>query len=464
MAAGNQAPRVSEIIDQRPLSRFQLTTISLCGLVLVLDGFDTQSIGFLAPSMAESLHVSVRSFGPVFAAALIGLMLASMIAGPLADRIGRKVPIIFATLTFAIFAIATARAATLQQVVIFRFLTGLGLGGAMPNVVALTTEYAPRRLQQVLVTMLFCSMPLGALLGGLVSSVMLPRWGWQSVFYAGGIIPLVVALLLISILPESIRFLSVRRRDRGEMERILQRIAPDVSPNAVNFTVAQEDHRPEGNPLIHLFAEGRGAGTMLIWVPFFMNLLMLYFIINWLPALLRQTHMPASAGIFGVSIFSLGGIIGSLVQGRLMRARGSTAVMLSEFLLSLALIGSLGFVVSFPLVMLLVFLLGCFIQGAQAGLNALAATFYPTAIRSTGIGWALGVGRLGSIVGPVLGGVMMARAWSLRQIFFAGALPASLAALAVIVSIGLARDRNPYRSMATPDPALSDGARVQAAR
>lgn len=177
MSTPKRALVISEIIDQRPLSRFQSITILLCGLVLVLDGFDTQSIGFLAPSMAESLHLSIHTFGPVFAAALIGLMLSSMIAGPLADRVGRKWPIIFATLTFATFAIATGLATTFDQLVTFRFLTGLGLGGAIPNVVALTAEYAPKRLQQILVTTLFCSMPFGALLGGLVSSVMLPHWG-----------------------------------------------------------------------------------------------------------------------------------------------------------------------------------------------------------------------------------------------------------------------------------------------
>jgi AAHS family 4-hydroxybenzoate transporter-like MFS transporter len=197
----DRAFRVSEIIDERPLSRFQSRTILLCGVVLVLDGFDTQSIGFLAPSMAESLHISIRTFGPVFAAALIGLMISSMTVGPIADRVGRKWPVVIATLTFSTFAIATARATTFNELVAFRFLTGLGLGGAMPNVVALTSEYAPKRLQQVLVAMLFCGMPFGALLGGLVSSVMLPRWGWQSVFYAGGILPLVVALILIKLLP-----------------------------------------------------------------------------------------------------------------------------------------------------------------------------------------------------------------------------------------------------------------------
>lgn len=203
--------------------------------------------------------------------------------------------------------------------------------------------------------------------------------------------------------------------------------------------------------MLHLFTDGRAVGTVLIWTPFFMNLLVLYFVITWLPALLRQNHMPVSAGILAVSIFSLGGIAGSLVQGRLMNAWGSFRVLLAEFVLCLLLIGSLAFTASFPLMMTTTFLLGCLVQGAQAGLNALSATFYPTQIRSTGVGWALGVGRLGSIIGPILGGVMVSHEWTLKEIFFAGALPALLAAGAVLATRTLHGSRNPYSPSISAD-------------
>ena len=435
MAIAERPMKVSEIIDQRPLGGFQIGTITMSAIVLVLDGFATQSIGFLAPSMAKTLGLPIHRFGAVFSAALFGLMISSLIAGPIADRVGRKWPIIFATLTFGIFSIATARATSFNELVVFRFLTGLGLGGAIPNAVALTAEYAPKRLQRILVTTLFSSMPLGALLGGLVSFGMLDRWGWRAVFLVGGITPVAVAFLLMKFLPESIRFMSVRngRKDREESRKILLKIAPEISADNVDLTTAKEDQRLEGNSVGHLFAEGRAVGTLLLWVPFFMNLLSLYFIINWLPALLRQTQMPVSAGIIGVSIFSLGGIVGSLTQGRMMNAWGNTAVLIAEFLLSLLVIGSVAFIQSFAVMMAVIFVLGFSIQGAQAGLNALSATTYPTPIRSTGVGWALGVGRLGSIVGPLLGGVMIARSWSLREIFFAGTLPALIAAVAILM-------------------------------
>src|SRR6266478_4122491 len=230
----DRAPTISELIDQRPLSRFQIKAMVLCGMVIVLDGFDTQSIGFLAPSIAETLHVPLKTFGPVFTAALIGLMISAMAAGSIADRWGRKWPIVICTLLFATFALLTGRSTSFNEVWLFRFLTGLGLGGAMSNVVALMAEYAPKRLLAVFVTILFCGMPVGALLAGLVSSVMLPRWGWQSVFYIGGLLPLVLALGLINSLPESLRFLEVSGADARKIANVMARISPELRGTPVS--------------------------------------------------------------------------------------------------------------------------------------------------------------------------------------------------------------------------------------
>jgi len=176
-----RAPTISEIIDKRSMGRYQIWTMALCGTVIVLDGFDTQSIGFLAPSMAESLHIPIKNFGPIFVFALIGLMISSMLSGPIADRLGRKWPIVTCTLIFGLFAMLTARCTTFNELIACRFLTGLGLGGALSNSVALMSEYAPKRLLAVIVSIMFCGMPTGAVLATRVSAVMLPRWGWQSV-------------------------------------------------------------------------------------------------------------------------------------------------------------------------------------------------------------------------------------------------------------------------------------------
>jgi AAHS family 4-hydroxybenzoate transporter-like MFS transporter len=429
------APTVSELIDRRPMGRYQLWTMALCGMVIVLDGFDTQSIGFLAPSMAETLHIPVRNFGPIFVAALIGLMISSMSSGPIADLWGRKWPIVICTLIFGLFAVLTPRCGTVYELVACRFLTGLGLGGALSNSVALMSEYAPKRLLAVIVSMMFCGMPAGAVLATQVGALMLPRWGWQSVFYAGGVLPLTLALLLAAILPESVRYLEVSGANPRKISRILARISPDLA--GVPVSPARVPNQQKNIPVVDLFTEGRAAGTFLLWIPFFMNLLMLYFVVFWLPALLRQTGKPISAGLTAIMLFSVGGIAGSAIEGSLMNRWGQLNVLLADFLGTTLLIACLAYSTSFALMMTITFVLGFVVQGAQGGLSAVAATFYPTSIRSTGIGWCLGVGRVGSIVGPLLGGMMLKLDWSPRQILLAGAIPALCAAAAAFTSLRL---------------------------
>jgi len=431
MSATSKEMTVSELVDNQPLSRFQIGVIVMCGFVAVLDGFDTQSIGFLAPSIAESLAVPLKGFAPVFVAGLLGLMCGAGILGPVADRFGRKWPIVGSTVVFGLFSFLTAFVTSFDELLLFRFITGIGLGGAMPNVVALSAEYSPKRLQTIFVSMLFTGMPLGAVLGGLVASALMPMYGWQSVFYVGGLLPLAMALVLVLKLPESARFLIVRGSNPERIAALMTRIAPGFT-GIRNVRFIPGAPAPKGFSVGHLFKEGRALGTILLWVPYFMNLLIIYFIISWFPAVLRQANMPTSAGVAAITLFSLGGIVGSLIQGVTMRKVGADRTLGVEFFASMLLIGSLALLpISSGLIMSVAFILGVTVQGAQAGLNALVAEFYPTAIRSTGVGWALAVGRIGSIVGPVLGGLMLSLDWGLQQIFLAGTVPALCAGLAV---------------------------------
>jgi AAHS family 4-hydroxybenzoate transporter-like MFS transporter len=433
-------PTINEIIDEQPISRFQKTTVWLCALVLFLDGFDTQSIGFLVPPISEEFGIPLSAFGSVFAAGLLGLMFGTMLGGPIADRWGRKWAIIGSTVLFGVFSIATAAfAETTTEFALLRFLTGLGLGGAMPNVVALATEDAPARL-----LVMFGGMGAGAVVAGLSGTAMMPIWGWRSVLYLGGILPILLAIVLVKRLPESVRFLSVKGADPAQVSAILGRISPELA--RVTVTPPAQETRLAGLSVKHLFTEGRAVGTLLLWVPYFMNLLLLYFILSWQPALLRQAGMPVSAGIAAVMAFSVGNICGASAQGRLMTVFGATRVLLTEFCVAIALIAVLGYTLQFYELMLAVtFLLGVCIPGAQAGLNALAARFYPTPIRSTGVGWALGIGRVGSIIGPYIGGTMLAMSWTPQQIFLSGVIPAAIAAAAVLVSLAVPGRASAYR-------------------
>lgn len=441
MATDPRPLTVNDVIDDRPLSRFQITTILLCALVLLLDGFDTQAMGFLVPPIAEELGVPLSAFGPVLSAGLFGLMIGAMSAGPIADRWGRKWTIILSALVFGFFSLVTPQADSVRTLVVLRFLTGLGLGGAMPNVVALASEYAPRRLQAMLVPAIFAGMGAGAVTASLVGGALIPIWGWRSVFYVGGVLPIVLALILIRVLPESVRFLTARGGQTRQVSAIVRRIAPELGDVALT---QPPPSRHTGVAVRHLFTEGRAPGTLLLWVPFFMNLLILYFILSWMPSLLRQAGMPVTAGITAVMVFSIGGIVGAIVQGPLMKATGVFPAMVAEFALSLALVVLASMIfANFQLMMIVTFILGISVQGAQAGLNVLSAMYYPTVIRSTGVGWALGIGRIGSIVGPMLGGVMLSLSWTPQQIFMAGAVPAVCAAGAVIASRALRE--SPFR-------------------
>jgi MFS transporter, AAHS family, 4-hydroxybenzoate transporter len=432
-AVQSQTLTVSEIIEKRPLGRYQVWTVVLCGLVLVLDGFDSQTINFLAPSIADTTGIPIHSFGPIFSAGLFGLMIAAMTTGPIADRWGRKWPVIFSTLSFALFSLLTVHVTSFRELLILRFVTGLGLGGAMPNVVALASEYVPKRILPTVVTMLFVGMPLGGVTCGLLSAAMVPEWGWHSVLYLGGTVPLVIAILLIVRLPESVQFLAVRGKNPQKVSAIMGRIAPEFA--TANLLATSRDTRHEGVPVKHLFTEGRAFGTILLWIPYFMNLLIIYFIGSWLPALLRESGMSVSAGVTATAFFSFGGVFGCLIEGPLMKRRGAYKILLFEFGFATVFIAALSKIPkAFPLMLAVTFVSGLLVIAAQAGLNALAASYYPTAVRSTGIGWALGVGRIGSIVGPLMGGMFLSMGWKPEQILLSGTVAAACAWLAIFLS------------------------------
>ncbi|HEY6442418.1 MAG TPA: MFS transporter [Candidatus Acidoferrales bacterium] len=445
MAMEAQAVTIGDLIDRHPLSGFQIWTIALCGIVLTLDGFDSLTVNFLATSIAHSTGIPVHSFGPIFSASLFGLMIAALTTGPIADRWGRKWPVILATLSFALFSLLTPRATTYREFLILRFLTGLGLGGAMPNVVALASEYSPKRLISVVVTILFCGMPLGGAICGLLSAEMIRTWGWHWVFYIGGVIPLAIAILLISMLPESVQFLAVRGKDPAKMRRTLEKVAPEFASSGGEIYVPKDEQGRKGVPVKYLFTEGRALGTILLWFPYFINLLLIYFISGWLPALLTEAGMTAFASVIATAFFDLGGLIACAGQGFLMNRIGAARVLIFEYALAAVFVGALGVLPRHVvLVAFLAFASGVVVIGAQAGLNALAARFYPTSVRSTGVGWALGVGRFGSIVGPLVGGMLLGIGWSSRGLLLAAAGFALSAWLAIVLSNTVREHVTPY--------------------
>ena len=424
---------VAALIDKGPLGLYRILIVATCCAVAMIDGFDTQSIAFVAPEIASAWRVPAAQFGPVFAIGLFGGLLGAVILGAVGDRHGRKLVLLLAMALFAAASLATVTADGVTSLLIFRLLTGFGLGGAIPGVIAITSEYAPSRRRATIVTLMFCGFPLGAVLGGAMSARLIPAYGWHAVFYAGGILPLVLLPLVWLVVPESIRFLVHRRADPAAIARILRRIHPGASlPERASFT-ATEESSEGGSSLRQLFAEGRGTGTLLLWATFFMSLMLAFFLVNWLPILFRQLGFPIGSAVMATVMLNAGGIVGSIVLARLIDRFGPYAVIAPGYAIGTVFVALIGLIEA-PLAIMLaiVFLAGFFSIGAQLGAVSLAATFYPTTMRATGIGGCMGVGRVGAIAGPLAGGALIGAGLGTGSIFLAAGLASLLASAAIL--------------------------------
>jgi MFS transporter, AAHS family, 4-hydroxybenzoate transporter len=420
---------IAAIIDARPVGRFQVSVMVLLALCVVIDGFDVQSMGFVAPALMQAWHVSRIEMGPVFGAGLIGMLPGSLMMGPLADRIGRRPVLIGCSAFLGVCMLATAFASSLPQLLMLRFVTGVGLGGIMGNAIALAGEYSPARRRATLMMWVSCGFTGGAALGGVLTALLIPVHGWRSVFVVGGIVPIVIALAMVLMLPESMQFMVASGRGRQRLANVLRRIAPELSIHTgMRYVSAEPPH--SGSRVTALFADGRARVTLLQWGVNFMNLLNLFFLANWLPTIATDLgYDVAHAAVIGTTL-QIGGVLGTLAMGPLIDRWGYFRVLGPCYLLASAAIVSMTSAASVSLLLLLavVFISGFGIVGGQPANNSLSATLYPVTLRATGVGWSLGVGRAGSIVGPVVAGGLMQLHWNAQQLFCAAAVPALLAA------------------------------------
>jgi AAHS family 4-hydroxybenzoate transporter-like MFS transporter len=353
----------------------------------------------------------------------------------LADHIGRRPVLIGACLFFSVVTLLTARVNSVPQLLLIRFIAGVGLGSIMPNAMALVGEYCPPRVRVAAIVIVGTGFTAGAMVAGFVSFWLIPRFGWRSVFYFGGAVPLVIGTLMFFLLPESLQYLALHGKDPDKLGRWLRRVDPAVTVTRQTHFVVNE-RRQKGVPLIKLFQEGRAPATVLMWTVYFMNLLNLYFLSSWLPTvatpLVKAAGVaPSYASLIG-STLQLGGVLGAVVLGSFINRFGFGKVLTTCFAFACASIAMIGQPLSLAMLFLVVFVAGVGIVGSQSGLNALAATLYPTDLRSTGIGSGLGVGRMGSIVGPVLAGQLISAQWTAHSLFLAAAVPALISAVVMI--------------------------------
>ncbi|AUZ61031.1 4-hydroxybenzoate transporter [Pseudomonas sp. XWY-1] len=425
---------VQSFINQQPLSRYQWRVVLLCFLIVFLDGLDTAAMGFIAPALSQEWGIDRASLGPVMSAALIGMVFGALGSGPLADRFGRKGVLVGAVLVFGGFSLASAYATNVDQLLVLRFLTGLGLGAGMPNATTLLSEYTPERLKSLLVTSMFCGFNLGMAGGGFISAKMIPAYGWHSLLVIGGVLPLLLALVLMVWLPESARFLVVRNRGTDKVRKTLSPIAPQVVAEAGSFSVPEQKAVAARNVFAVIFSGTYGLGTVLLWLTYFMGLVIVYLLTSWLPTLMRDSGASMEQAAFIGALFQFGGVLSAVGVGWAMDRFNPHKVIGIFYLLAgvfaYAVGQSLG---NITLLATLVLVAGMCVNGAQSAMPSLAARFYPTQGRATGVSWMLGIGRFGAILGAWSGATLLGLGWSFEQVLTALLVPAALATVGVVV-------------------------------
>jgi MFS transporter, AAHS family, 4-hydroxybenzoate transporter len=423
---------VADVIDRQAIGALQARAFLLCAAVLFVDGFDIQGITYVAPAISQAWELPRGAFGPTFSAGLFGMTLGGLLLAPLADRSGRRSVIIGSCITFGLFTMATTFVSSLDTLLVMRFLTGLGLGSALPNAIGLASEYAPHRRRGSIVMFVSSGVSLGSIAAGLLAARLLSTIGWQAVFAAGGVLPLLLAGALWRWLPESMRFAALLPARQAEAKRLLREIAPQLPPD--------DEIELESGDALHgrasvrdLIRDKRGRSTALIWIAFFMSFLNLFLAVNWLPTSLHASGFTVTQAAMIASMYHAGGVVGTFGCGVLMDRFGAPAILIFAFLL--AGVGFYTFAVT-PVMpqwttTLLLMATGVGVIAAQVGMLTLASMTYPVEIRSTGLGWALGVGRVGSILGPAIGGLMLSTGLDARHLYLFCIVPACVGAMAI---------------------------------
>ncbi len=422
---------VTDLVEHERIGAGQIRLVILCLIVICFDGFNAQVMGYAAPALIKAFHVSRAAFGPVASAGLGGLMLGTLLLGTLGDRLGRRTIIVASTAMFGLCSMLTAFTHGVGALVTLRLLTGLGLGGAMPAAIALVAEYAPPRHRGAFVTVTVCGFAIGPAVGGFVAPSLLAAGGWPALFLAGGAPPLLLAPVLALALPESTRNLLARGADPTRIAANLRRVLPKARVPADVALVDAQAAMPKA-PVAGIFADGRLFGTLCLWAAIFMNMLGINLQTAWLPLILTDFgYKPGSAASM-TALFHVGGALGGLLLFRVLDRFDYTKAVPALFLLAAVAVAAIGAVGRAPVpLMLALFSAGLFVVGLQSVLNALSGMFYPAEIRSTGSGWALGVGRAGAAIGPALGSALGALGLARNQLFYLEAAPFVIGAAAI---------------------------------
>lgn len=423
---------VQSFIDERPFGHFQRLIFFMCFVIVLLDGFDTAAIGFIAPSLLGEWHLARPDLAPVLSAALFGLAFGALVSGPLSDRVGRRSLMIGSVFLFGVACAASAFSDNIGQLTALRFMTGIGLGGAMANAVTMMDEFCPTRRRATVTSLMCCGFPLGAALGGLLAAWLVPHAGWRSILMLGGVTPILHGALLVVKMPESVRFMVANGKPVARIRAVLSRISADAI-GVRGFAMTESAPATGHNGIGLVLSRSYIVGSVMLWIAASMGLLIIYALFNWMPILLRDAGLSLKSATLISALFPLGGI-GAVLCGALMDRFNANLVIATCYALAAVSLFCIGATAAHVVLLVpSVLVSGVLMNTAQASMNALAAAFYPTEGRGTGVAWMLGMARFGGIAGSFLVAELMRSHFTLVGVFATIAVAGALACIALLI-------------------------------
>lgn len=425
---------IREMIDQGPMTRFQVVSVAICVIINMLDGFDVLVMAFTAPALSADWQLKGTELGVLLSAGLFGMAGGSLFLAPWADRYGRRAIIVLCLVVITAGMALSAAAQGVAQLVALRVITGIGIGGMLASLNVITSEYSSRKWRSTAISIQVIGYPIGATIGGTIAAILIAQYGWRSAFLFGAIASLAMIPIVLLRLPESLDFLLAKRPSNAlqRLNYLLQRMHREPLARLPESPPVEDKHA-QGNPVAQLFIGGLARSTLLIWSSFFLLMFAFYFVLSWTPKLLVQAGLSSQQGITGGVLLNLGGIIGGTLFGILssrLRLRNLTASYLALTAVGLVLFAM--YATDLGMAFAVALFIGFFIFGSMAGLYSVAPILYPTVIRTTGMGWSIGIGRIGAIIAPTIVGFLLDNGWRAAELYYAFTIPLILAMVTVL--------------------------------
>ncbi|PNK59702.1 MFS transporter [Psychrobacter sp. FDAARGOS_221] len=413
---------LNEYIDSQKIGRYQVFILGICLLLMIMDGYDIQAMAYAAPFIIEDWGVDKPALGMAFSASILGLFIGSLTLSWCSDKFGRRPILMLSTLAFSILMIATPHVTSIEQLTVIRFITGIFLGGIMPNAMAYSSEIVPNGQRVFAMILISTGYTIGGMIGGFISAWLTPIGGWHAIFYFGGVIPLIIFVIMLFTLPESLRYMGAKKENHDKIRYWLNKMFPNCGITNTTEIIHHADTGVKPSPL-QLFKGNRAFFTTTIWIISALNMMSLYFLASWLPTLGKESGLSMQNAMYIGSTLLLGGTIGSVMIALKINKLGFYKVLIPVFIVAVISVGLIGFTSSVvPLMFLAVFVAGFAVVGGQPAINALSADYYPIKLRTTGVGWSIGIGRLGSVIAPVFGGYL-STFLTINHLFLIAAIP-----------------------------------------